>query len=253
MKPVSREELFEAARGVAAILCDWDGCLAIDNRFQPGVADFLRQARRLAIISNNSTMSPGACRRRLASEGVKVASEHIHLAGHTLLRQAYATFGDQPVHLVANPLMRRQAAAIGLNLVQEAPCAVLVLRDPRFTYAQLARAANHIRRGARFWIANPDLHHPSGTHVVPETGALARAISAVAGREPDLIIGKPGPLLFDEALAALRLAPKDAIMIGDNPATDMAGALAANIPGMLVNPDTWQSAGEQSQCTVRLV
>ncbi|MET0363200.1 MAG: HAD family hydrolase [Sphingobium sp.] len=239
MKAASRAELFAAAEGAAAVLCDWDGCLAIDNRLQPGVADFLRQARRIAIISNNSTMNRDACRRRLATEGVHVPPENIHLAGQALLTHAMARFADRPVHLLANPLMCRHARSIGLNLVEDGADAVLVLRDPRFDYARLTCAAHEIRNGARFWIANPDLQHPSQGRAVPETGALSCAISAVAGRGPDRVIGKPGPLLFEEALASLQLDPGEVIMIGDNPATDIAGATAANIRSMLVSEETW--------------
>jgi HAD superfamily hydrolase (TIGR01450 family) len=223
----------------AALLCDWDGCLAIDNRLQPGVAECLRGAKRIAIISNNSTMNREMCRRRLLAEGIRVALHDIHLAGHTLLCEAAVAFRDAPVHLIASPIMRRQAEQIGLNLGSETPAAVLVLRDPRFDYARLEQAANHVRDGAHYWIANPDLHHPSGNRAIPETGALAQAITAVAGRAPDRIIGKPESLLFARALENLGLAPQDTMMIGDNPHTDIAGAAAANIPAMLVTLQSW--------------
>lgn len=241
MKPASRAELFTAAERAAAVLCDWDGCLAIDNRLQPGVADFLRHARRVAIISNNSTMNRAACQRRLAREGVKIAPDHIHLAGQALLDHARATFADRPVHLVAHRAMRRHARGIDLNLArgEEDVAAVLLLRDPHFDYDRLTLAAHHVRGGAQFWIANPDMQHPSHGCAMPETGALASAVAAVAGRPPDRIIGKPGPLLFQDALASLRLAPEDVLMIGDNPATDIAGAMAAHIPSMLVSAETW--------------
>lgn len=239
MRQASREELRAASDRAEAILCDWDGCLAIDNRLQPGVAEFLRGAGRIAIISNNSTVPRALFRQSLAAEGVDVAEEDIHLAGDTLLREARRCFADRPVALVGAPAMREAAAAIGLRLADRAPDAVLLLRDPRFSFARLTRAANQVRDGAAFWIANPDLFHPSRRGVTPETGALACAVAAVAGREPDRVIGKPHSLLFDRALARLRLPPDDVLMIGDNPATDIAGATAANIRAMLVGPGTW--------------
>lgn len=243
MRPASHEELRAASEGADAVLCDWDGCLAIDNRLQPGVADFLRKANRIAIISNNSTMTRALCRDRLAAEKIEVAPEDVHLAGSTLLEEAAATFMDRPVHLVSSPLMREEALRLGLFLTDRAPEAVLLLRDPRFDYAKLKRMANHIRAGAAFWIANPDFFHPSGIDVTPDTGALARAVEAVAGRPPDRIIGKPQPLLFTRALATLGLAPENALMIGDNPATDIAGAAAARIRAILVGSSTWRIAG----------
>jgi ribonucleotide monophosphatase NagD (HAD superfamily) len=73
---------------------------------------------------------------------------------------------------------------------------------------------------------------------VPETGALLAAVRAVAPRalEP-LIVGKPQPLLFRAAMARAGLEePARAVMIGDNPATDVAGAAALGMRSVLVGP-----------------
>jgi HAD superfamily hydrolase (TIGR01450 family) len=245
LKVASRAELLKATANAAAVLCDWDGCLAIDNRLQPGVVDFLRQTRHVSIISNNSTMTRKAFQRQLTSEGVDVALRDIHLAGETLLEHAAKVFGEDPVYLIANAAMRRAARRLGLNLADQAPKAVLLLRDPLFDYGKLERAANHVREGAHFWIANPDLHHPSGDRLVPETGALAQAIAAIAGRPADRVIGKPERMLFEQALAALHLSPAEVVMIGDNPATDIVGAVAVNIRAVLVGAKTWRMSGDR--------
>ncbi len=78
-------------------------------------------------------------------------------------------------------------------------------------------------------MANPDLTHPE-THgnVAPETGALLAALNACVAphRLEAEVIGKPFPRLFQRAIAALGATPEATVMIGDNPATDMAGAAA---------------------------
>ena len=239
MRPATWTELHAAAERVEAVLCDWDGCLAIDDQLQAGVADFLRHAGRVAIVSNNSTMTRAECRARLLSEGVQIAAENIHLAVDTLLREAARHFAGRPVQLIAAPTMQLEARHLGLRLNDRAAEAVLLMRDPGFDYGALRRAANHVRNGAAYWIANPDNSHPSGDEALPETGALAAAITAAAGRGPDHIVGKPQPLLFKSALAALDLPPSRVLMIGDNPATDLNGARKMAIEAMLVGPASW--------------
>lgn len=46
---------------------------------------------------------------------------------------------------------------------------------------------------------------------------------------------KPGPSVFREALAVLRLDSNEALVVGDSPETDIAGANAAEIPAVLVD------------------
>lgn len=45
---------------------------------------------------------------------------------------------------------------------------------------------------------------------------------------------KPDPRLFTAALDSLRLAPHEAIYVGDNPDRDVGGARAAGVPGVLL-------------------
>jgi 4-nitrophenyl phosphatase len=57
--------------------------------------------------------------------------------------------------------------------------------------------------------------------------------------EPDIdkeVIGKPSPRLFDRACRALHVQAESAVMIGDNLATDIAGADAFGLRSILVGP-----------------
>jgi putative hydrolase of the HAD superfamily len=56
---------------------------------------------------------------------------------------------------------------------------------------------------------------------------------------------KPDPAIFQEALRRASVAPEEAIFVGDSPEFDIAGARAANIPSIWVNPsrDPWPGPG----------
>lgn len=242
MRSASLTQVRAAVADAQALLCDWDGCLAIGDQLLPGVAAFLAEAPPVAIVSNNSTMPRALYRERLLAQGVDVPMARIHLAGDTLLRMGAEELAGQSIQLIAAPEMREEARRMGLRLVDQGADAVLLMRDVGFDFARLARAANDVRRGAHFWCANQDGSHPVHGGITPETGALAAAISAAAGRAPDRIIGKPDSLLFRAALAALGVSGDRALMIGDNPDTDLTGARAMGMPALLVGPDSWQGS-----------
>ena len=241
----------EAACSIAAakaVFFDWDGCLASGENLLPGASDILGLlADKAYILSNNSTDHPRDFARRLGEAGVRFPVEHILLAGHLALMQESIRSVGQPVHLVAAPQMFAHAANLGLAVVAEDDGGkasdaetIMILRDTSFTFHTLTQAANASRSAKRIVVANPDFTHPGpqGT-VQPETGALFAAIRACLGdREPYIeIFGKPNPALFRVALERAGVAPADAVMVGDNPATDGAGATSTGIAFVHVHPE----------------
>ena len=192
------------------------------------------------IVSNNSTIPAETFRALAADQGLELAPDHIHLAGQALVEEAVEQLAGRPVFVIGARAMQDLARKRGLRLVERDAEAVLLLRDPGFDYAKLTQAVRMVRAGALFWAANPDVLHPGADGVVPETGALAAAVQAGAGRRPDLVIGKPYPHLYRRALRSAGVDVRDAVMIGDNPKTDLAGARRVGLRGLLVNQRTWQ-------------
>jgi ribonucleotide monophosphatase NagD (HAD superfamily) len=162
------------------------------------------------------------------------------LAGHQTLCQVAVRWMGRNVYLIASPAMRLYAAGLRLVLTESDADVVVLLRDTDFSYSKLALAANLLRRCKRLVLSNPDLTHPADHDaVVPETGALLAALSACLDETVTIdAIGKPEPLLFQTALTRAGVMPQNAVMIGDNPSTDGAGAKALGIPFVLVRPGT---------------
>jgi 4-nitrophenyl phosphatase len=205
---------------------DLDGTLVSQNVAMPHAAELLeRVAGRYAVVSNNSTHTAAGLSRALHRIGLRVPARHIVLAGeHTLNSVAQAHPGAR-VRLVGSTALQRHAGALGCTLVESEPDIVVLARDERFTYAKLASIVNQLRAGARLVVTNPDLNHPGrGGALVPETGALMASVVACSGVQPHQVIGKPGDLLFREALRRLRARPADTLMVGDNHSTDALGA-----------------------------
>lgn len=229
----AERQLLGAARG---ILLDWDGCVAVNNRLMSGAARLIAQhADRVAIISNNSTHLPEDFGQILRENGLTIPPERIFTAGVETLRHVAAR-GNVRVMLLSGPKMRRLARELGIILVRDDPELVLLMRDARFTYAKLERAANALRDGAHLVVANADRTHPGPAgRLVPETGALLAALLSCAGEQPSMyVLGKPGPLLFERACRSLGIVPQDAVMIGDNPETDGEGARKFGMQSIII-------------------
>ena len=223
-----------AAQG--AIL-DLDGTLIREDRPLPGAARLLaRFGPRCVIASNNSSDTAASLSRRLAAMGLEVPADRIVLAGEEALRLIARRHPGARVLLLGAPALHGAARALGLRPDRGGGEVALLCRDEAFDYAALRRLTDLVRAGAPFYVANPDLTHPGANgRPVPETGALLAALRACVGPSvrPE-IIGKPGPRLFARSLELLGLPADQILVIGDNPATDIAGARAIGLRGLLI-------------------
>lgn len=212
--------------GAAGYLVDLDGTLITGRTVLPD-ARWLLDAigDRFMLVSNNSEHTPNQLARQLQRLGLPIGAERIVLAGTTALDIIARQFPRARLQLLGSMALHGYARRHDLRVNEPAPEIVLVARDRRFNYARLAAATEAVSRGAQLFVACPDHSHP-GAHgqPVPEAGALAAAVIAASGVSRHRVIGKPEPILFEIACQRLGIAPRDAVMIGDNIETDGAGA-----------------------------
>lgn len=234
----ARETLVRAK----AVLLDWDGCVAFANRPSQHAIRFIEEWQdRVAIVSNNSTHQAEDFAHILSRAGVHLPPEKIILAGVETIKIAVSR-NPSSVLLLGDNRMKALARNGGLNIVRDGASLVVLLRDTRLNYNRLERAANCLKAGAKLLVANPDLNHRSSQGlIVPETGAIFAALQACLGNAviDCEIIGKPGPRLFAKACKILNVASGDVVMIGDNPATDLAGAESLGMPSILIGGQRW--------------
>ncbi|MEZ5664573.1 MAG: HAD-IIA family hydrolase [Burkholderiaceae bacterium] len=235
--PTSRIQIACAALAQARhLLIDLDGTLIRQHEPIRGAAELLERFQdRFAIVSNNSTHTAASLSRRLRRQGLRVPPDRIVLAGELAVRQLARTEPDARVLAVTSPVIHRLARAHDCHLVQADADVVLLALDTHFNHARLALVANELRQGARLIVSNTDSTHPGANgHLVPETGALLAAVMAASGEQPWRVIGKPEPLLFEEAMRRLGASPGHTLVIGDNAQTDGIGAARLGLRCLLV-------------------
>ena len=228
----------------AACLFDLDGTLWTGSGLYDGACDLMRALTaaetRCVIVSNNSVLTGERARAALARHG---------LGGDPLAVTVTDVAGEYIRKVVGNGTARVRVAGVaalteacraaglrtmGLREPGRADVLLLGLHDS-FTYGSLERLAVCVEQGERLVVTNEDPWHPgpNGTKV-PETGALLAALLTVYPCDY-LTVGKPGPLLFDRALALAGVGASEAVMIGDSLSTDVAGARSVGIDAIWIS------------------
>ncbi len=105
--------------------------------------------------------------------------------------------------------------------------------DRGLSWDKLATATLNVRAGAKLIGTNPDTTLPTERGITHGNGAILAALQTATGVAP-LIIGKPEPLMYQQAMARLQTDPDTTAAIGDRLETDILGAVRAGIPSLLV-------------------
>lgn len=228
------------------LILDMDGVLWHGETPMPGLADFFATLRRLgigfALATNNATRNAALYVEKLARFGVTVTAEQIATSADAAANHLRSLFlPGTSVYVVGEVGLQQAVTAQGFTVITDPDYTrlngnipvVIVGLTKKVTYNELACATLLIRRGATFIGTNPDVTYPSEYGNLPGAGAVVAFVAAATGIQPTLI-GKPGPILFQEALSRLNADPATTAMIGDRLETDIAGAQALGIQTILV-------------------
>ncbi|HEY8346597.1 MAG TPA: HAD-IIA family hydrolase [Symbiobacteriaceae bacterium] len=214
---------------LAGWVFDLDGVIWSGRQAIPGarelVATLRETGRRVVFLSNNSTASRQMLAERLRAHGIAANPEQVISPMETAARQLRERFGSVRVLVVGAEVLRAALEAEGHTCVDD-PMeaeAVVMGRDETFDYHRLTQTCRAVERGIPYITLNVDARLPiEDGQWLPGVGALVAAVEAVTGRYPE-VVGKPSPLLFKAALAAMGTAPADSVMVGDTRETDIAG------------------------------
>jgi len=228
-------DLLKTVRG---LILDMDGVLWRDKTAigdLPQVfAEIQRRGWKVTLATNNATLSAAQYVQKLAGFGVSLEQEQIVNSSQATahyLRQRYPQGGT--VFVVGESGMTAELAAQGFVLSEERPVAVVVGLDRTITYEKLKTASLLVRAGTPFIATNPDKTYPTPEGLAPGAGTFVAAIQAASDQEP-VIIGKPAPEMYLQALERMSLTPRETLVVGDRLETDIAGAQRVGCPTALV-------------------
>ncbi|MGH8916230.1 MAG: HAD-IIA family hydrolase [Acidimicrobiia bacterium] len=212
------------------VICDIDGVVYRGDEVLPGSGEALQRlidgGIKLYFATNNSTRSPASASEKISRiTGVEISSDRIVTSSQAAVHLLGTDRG--PVMVLGSEGIHSALAEAGIPVTEdpEQATALLVGLDWDLNYDRLTRAADAVRRGARFIATNIDPTYPVADGLLPGGGACVAAVQVTTGVDPE-IAGKPHPAM--RSLLRAKVIG-EAWVIGDRLDTDIA--LASVEPG----------------------
>jgi 4-nitrophenyl phosphatase len=224
------------------LLLDMDGVVYRGSRPMPDLPvlrDFLEETGfSFMLITNNASLDSRQFSEKLASMGWPVPPERIVTTAEAAAWYVAQNSKDcsRKVYVIGMPALRSaiiERSGADFRWDEDNPDWVVVGIDFSLTYEKLRVATLAIRKGAKFVATNGDAVFPAPEGLIPGNGAIVAALRTATGVDP-IILGKPEPTLFQVALERLRAHPREVLMVGDNLATDIAGAKKVGMVSALI-------------------
>lgn len=234
------------AKSYDLVIVDLDGVVYLGAEAVRGAPEALQDTVdsgvEVAYVTNNASRSAEEVAALLVSLGVPARPDQV-LTSAAAVAQLLARDlpPGAPVLIVGAPALRDAIAAVGLRPVLPAdngtgteprPVAVVQGWGPDVGWRDLAEACVALRAGATWVATNTDVTLPSPRGPLPGNGSLVTVLRVALSREPDLIVGKPQPVLFH--IAAERAGARRTLVVGDRLDTDVEGAARAGMDSLLV-------------------
>lgn len=215
-----------------------DGVLWHGDTALSGLADFFsflrRRAIRFVLATNNASQTPDQYIAKLARMGVAVSRDEVLTSAEAaaIYLEGVAPKGAQ-VYTIGESGVIQALTERGFVISDDKAPYVIVGMDRGLTWEKLARATLNIRAGAMFIGANPDTTLPTERGITHGNGAILAALQAATGVQP-VIVGKPEPIMYRQAMARLGGGADDTAALGDRLETDILGAVRAGIRSIFV-------------------
>ena len=213
--------------------------------------------KRVLYITNNSTKTRDEYVEKLSKMGFTATINDVFGTAYTsalYLKHEYKVKGR--VYVVGCESMGKELSRFGINhfgigrdddiiyhsqvpncKLEEGVEAVLVGFDGNISFTKMLKAASYLGDPKCLYVAtndDPRMAMIGTNYVVPGTGCMVNSVSIAAGRQPDVLCGKPGSYLFKCIQKELDLVPERSIMIGDRMDTDILFGKRNNLKTLLV-------------------
>lgn len=228
-------------RDMRHFIIDMDGVLWEGERPLPGLIEFFEtlraQDRRFILATNNASRTPQQYMDKLARMGVTVTRDEIlNSAQAAALYLRERTTNGARVFAIGEAGVQEALTEQGFTLCDLYDLTaeyVVCGMDRGLSWDKLATATLNIRRGATFIGTNPDTTLPTERGITHGNGAVLAALQTASEVAP-IIMGKPEPLMYQQALARLHADPATTAAIGDRLETDILGAVRAGLHSVFV-------------------
>jgi HAD superfamily hydrolase (TIGR01458 family) len=224
------------------VLIDLSGTIHRGSAVIPGAPQAIRLLREAGVpfrfVTNTSRKTRQMLHADLERFGIEVPAEHIFTAPSAVRRHLLAH--RLSPYLLIHPNLEAEFS----DLPQGEPNAVVVaLAQHAFTYEALNRAYRLLQAGAPLLATGRTRHFQGEDGLDLDAGPFVALLEYAADTRA-LVLGKPSADFFLEAAGELGCRPEETVMIGDDAASDVGGALAAGLKGILVRTGKYRPGDE---------
>jgi len=235
---------------INALIVDMDGVLWHGEQAIAGLSDFFQLLREqdmpFILATNNASNTAEQYVKKLARMGISIKQEEILTSG--MATALYLAQHKDPANKrifvlgeqgASQPLLEQGFTLTNIYQLNspETPNQgadiVVCGKDETITWDKLSTATLNLQAGAEFIATNADTTLPTERGLVQGNGAILAALHAATGRTPT-VIGKPEPIMYQQALALLGSTPENTIAIGDRLDTDILGAVRTGMRSLMV-------------------
>jgi 4-nitrophenyl phosphatase len=235
---------------IAGLIIDMDGVLWHGKTPLPGLVSFFEQLRMcnlpFVLATNNASLTQAQYIDKLASMGVEVQAVEILTSSMATARYLKETLPSDKkrVFVIGEEGLKQPLRDQGFELTDlyevaqpdkgiTGPDIVVSGLDRTLTWDKLATATIAIKAGALFYATNADTTLPTELGEVMGNGGTIAALEAATGVSP-ISIGKPQPILYQQAFDILGSDKANTVAIGDRLDTDILGAVNAGMRSLMV-------------------
>jgi len=237
----------DVLRDKKLFIFDMDGTIYLGGIPFDFAVRFIRHlresGRRVLFFTNNASHSQRFYYAKLARLGFDPQPGEIMTSGDVTAAFLTRNRAGKRVYLLGTPELWDEFRRAGVPMVcdrdgrlsaEGAQADVVVTSfDTTLTYEKLTLACDFIRGGAEYLSTHPDFNCPTETGFIPDSGAIAAAVTASTGVTPTYF-GKPYPETV-EMIGEITGVPRgETVIFGDRLYTDIATGRRHGIASVLV-------------------
>ncbi|PDT41362.1 MULTISPECIES: TIGR01458 family HAD-type hydrolase [Sinorhizobium] len=218
---------------ISAVLLDLAGVIYDGEEAVPGAAEAVARLRAAGLpirfVSNTTRSSKPAILARLAKLGLPVTGSELFTPAEAACD--WLRRHERAVHLLVHPDLTSEFRDLPVN----GRMAVVVGdAGDAFDYVALNAAFRQLIDGAELVALAPNRSfRDADGRLSLDAGPFVTALE-FASQKHAIVLGKPAPGFFHAALATIPCAATQAVMVGDDAETDVAGALSAGLAHALL-------------------
>ncbi len=218
------------------LVLDLDGVLYVGRAAVPGAVEALAAAGLpTGFATNNASRTPHEVAAHLSALGIPAQPDQVTTSSQAGARLVRERAGEGARVLpVGGPGVRAALEELGLAVADDpagAPDAVLQGFGRHLGWTDLCDVVVAVQGGALWVATNTDLTIPTERGTMPGNGSLVGVVRRAVAVDP-LVAGKPEPAIF--RVVTERAGAQRPLVVGDRLDTDIAGAVAAGFPSLLV-------------------